>query len=126
MVIDSHGEHLLGCLLSYHVLVEKLLNLLRLQQIDAAEINALRILCVAQLLLQNLRAQLNTVVTDIYAVGTGDHLSYLILRFPAEGTSDIVVLSAWHSPTSTLSLHNQRPVMTRSMRPYFSASSAVI
>ena len=43
-----------------------------------------------------------TLITDIDAVGTGDHFSDLILILSAEGTSDLFLWSYWHVRTSIL------------------------
>ena len=100
MIVDSHGEHLLGVVLSDHIIVQKRLDLLGLQQINIAEIRSFAVWLSGKLLLQDLRAQLNAVVADKDIVGTGDQLSHLVLRLPAEGTSNLVVCSAWHLITS--------------------------
>ena len=99
MIVHSNGQYLFGFILANHILVQKFLDLLRLQQINPAEIRSFAA-AVRKFLFQNLRTKLNTVITDIYIIRTSDQLSHLILGFPAKRAADLVVLSAWHTPTS--------------------------
>src|SRR5581483_2355024 len=73
------GEDLLGLLLTDHVVVQELVDLLRLGKLVPLDLGGLR-----QLLFDDLVAEIDALVTDVDA-GPGDQLLHLLLALPAEG-----------------------------------------
>ena len=76
VVVDRHGERLLGDVLADHVVLEELEDLARLGQL--VETGGL-----CELLLDDLVAQVDALVTDV-DTRTGDQLLDLLLALPAE------------------------------------------
>lgn len=81
MVINRYGEHLLGVVLSDDILIKKFFDFLRLQQVDSAEIRSFFL--IGKFLFQNLRAEFDTVIADIYIICASDQFSNLILCLAA-------------------------------------------
>ena len=82
MVINRYGEHLLGVVLSDDILIEKFFDFLRLQQVDSAEIRSFFL--IGKFLFQNLLAEFDTVIADIYIICASDQFSNLILCLAAK------------------------------------------
>ena len=80
MVVDGNRQRLLGGILPDHVAVEELVDLAWLGELFEPELAALR-----QLLLDDLVAEIDALVTDVDA-GTSDQLLDLLLALSAEGT----------------------------------------
>ena len=78
VVVDRDREDLLGCVLADDVVVEELPDLPGLQQLVEGELGAF-----GQLLLDDLVAEIDALVTDVDA-GAGDQLLDLLLGLPAE------------------------------------------
>ena len=78
MVVDRHRQHLLGAVLADDVLVEDLLDLVRLGQLVAGALGA-----VLELLADDVVAQLDAFVADEHR-RAGDELADLVLALPAE------------------------------------------
>ena len=78
VVVDGHGERLLGDVLADHVVLQELEDLARLGQLVEAELGGL-----GELLLDDLVAQVDALVTDVDA-RAGDQLLDLLLALPAE------------------------------------------
>jgi hypothetical protein len=95
MVVNRNRKSLLGFFLADDILVEKSLDLLRLHQIDLgfAQVKLL----IGQLVLQNLRAYIDTLVTDIYSARSGNQFADLVLRLVAEGAADLIKVFICHS-----------------------------
>ena len=86
MIVDRNGEDLLCLLLTDDILIEKSLDLHRLFQVDPAIfLTGVRI--VLFFFLYDLRADLNTLITDVYSCRSGDQLSHLIFRLSAEAAA---------------------------------------
>ena len=78
VVVHSHGEHLLGLVLAHHVLVEESIDLMRLGEFGERDL-----LRVRELLLDDLVAQLDALITDVHTRPC-DQLSDLLLGLAAE------------------------------------------
>ena len=72
----SRGER------TYDILIEKFFDFLRLQQVDSAEIRSFFL--IGKFLFQNLRAEFDTVIADIYIICASDQFSNLILCLAAK------------------------------------------
>ena len=95
MIVHCHRENLLCLILSDHIVVQKTLHLLRRQQIDLKIRSAALMLSGAgllQLLIDNLRADLHALITNVRSVRTCDQFANLLLGFAAKGASDLVVI----------------------------------
>src|SRR5690606_18438304 len=79
VVVDRHGERALGAVLSDHILVQDLEDLLGLGQRAARALGLL-----LQLFADDVVAQLNALIADEHA-GARDQLADLVLALPAEG-----------------------------------------
>ena len=110
MVINRYGEHLLGVVLSDDILIEKFFDFLRLQQVDSAEIRSFFL--IGKFLFQNLRAEFDTVIADIYIICASDQFSNLILCLAAKLAAYFVVFSAWHTSTLFLSIIPSRNLIS--------------
>ena len=89
VVVDGDRKGLLGRGLADHVLVEHLVDLLRLRQV--LEVDAGRSAgCGDHLLVDDLVAEVDAFVADVDA-GTGDQLLDLTLRFAAEAAEELLV-----------------------------------
>src|SRR6185312_14963173 len=85
------GEHFLGPLLADHVLVEDLLDLVRLRELVPCPLGA-----VLELLANDVVAELDTLITDKDG-RAGDELADLVLALPTEGAVEeltVVVAAA--------------------------------
>jgi hypothetical protein len=78
VVVHRHGEHLLGALLADDVLVEDLLDLVRLGKLVPRALGA-----VLELLADDVVAELDTFIADKDR-RAGDQLADLVLALPAE------------------------------------------
>src|SRR6516165_7927498 len=78
VVVDGHREHFLGALLADDVLVEDLLDLVRLGELVARTLGA-----ILELFADDVVAQLDAFVADEHG-GAGDQLAHLVLALPAE------------------------------------------
>jgi hypothetical protein len=85
VVVDGNGKGALGALLSDHVFVQDLPDLLRLRQVLQLEGRGGR-----QLLIDDLVTEVDALVADIDA-GSGDQLLYLSLRLSAEAAEELLV-----------------------------------
>jgi len=85
VVVDGDGQRPLGALLPDHVLVEDLVDLLRLRQV--LELEARR---SGELLVDDLVAEVDALVADVDA-GAGDQLLDLALRLTAEAAEELLV-----------------------------------
>ena len=83
VVVDGDREDLLGPLLADHVLVERVLDLVRVRELRARALRARRL---EQLFLDDLLAQVDALVADVDAL-TCDQLADLFLALPAERAS---------------------------------------
>src|SRR6185437_3503165 len=91
MVVDRDREHLFGALLADHVLVEDLLDLVRLRQLVAGALGA-----VLELFPDDVVAELDALVTNEYG-RPRDELADLVLALPAKGAVEeltVVVAAA--------------------------------
>src|SRR5947209_8366842 len=79
MVVDRDREDLLRLLLTDDVVVQVLVDLDRLGQVVEANLARL-----GELLLDDLVAEIDALVTDVHA-GSGDELLDLLLALPTEG-----------------------------------------
>src|SRR6266542_2385182 len=82
VVVDRDRKDLLGALLAHHVLVEELVDALRRRHARCRELGLL--LRLLRLFLDDLAAELDALVADVDAAGTGDQAADLLLRLPAE------------------------------------------
>jgi hypothetical protein len=85
VVVDGNRKGALGALLTHHVFVEDLPDLLRLRQV--LELEGGR---GGQLLVDDLVTEVDAFVADIDA-GPGDQLLDLTLRLPAEAAEELLV-----------------------------------
>ena len=99
MVVDRDRKYFLCLILSDHIIIQKRLHFLRRQEIDVVKHLSL---AVIQLLLYDLRADRNTLITNICAVRSCDQLPHLSLRLVAERASHDVIC---HFPCHKLSPH---------------------
>src|SRR5205814_6300310 len=83
VVVDGHGEDLLGLLLTDHVLVEGELDLAGIGELGARR---LRLRRLEHLLFDDLLAQVYALVADVDALA-GDQLSDLLLALAAEAAA---------------------------------------
>ena len=87
MIIDRYGQCLLRLILPYHVLIQIGFDLLRRQK---SAIRLLMNLCLfIQFPLNNVRAQINTLITDKHAISS-HHSANLILSLSTKGTNDLL------------------------------------
>ena len=89
VVVDGDRERALGGVLADHVLVEDLVDLLRLGQV--LELEAGR---RGELLVDDLVAEIDALVADVDA-GAGDQLLDLALRLAAEAAEELLVRVGW-------------------------------
>ena len=78
MVVNGHGEDLLGAVLTDDIAVEELEDLVRLRQLGEGHLFG-----VGELLFDDLVAQLDALIADVHT-GPGDELLHLLLRLTAE------------------------------------------
>ena len=91
MIVNGDRQHLLGTLLTDHVLVENLLDLLRLRQLVAA-----RLAGVFELFANDVVTEFDALIADEYG-GSRDQLADFVLAFAAKRTVEefaILVLTA--------------------------------
>ena len=83
VVVDRDRQDLLGPFLADDVLVERVLDLVRVRELAAGGLGARRL---EELLLDDLLAQVDALVADVDALAR-DELADLLLALPAEGTA---------------------------------------
>ena len=118
MVVDRHGKITLGSVLSDDILVQKILDLSRFQQVFAAErsggLPADGHLAVDK----DLMAVFDALVADVGSVCALEHEADLVAPGTAEGTAvDRVVAACAAAVASVLRHCFSRLVSTSSMRP---------
>ena len=116
MVVDGDGEGSLRSLLAHHVLVQDVVDLLRLGQVLELEAGG-----GGQLLVDDLVAEIDALVADVDA-GTGDQLLDLTLRFPAERAEELLVGIGWACQRilPSTALRSPSPIRLRHARPRLS------
>ena len=83
VVVDRNGKDLLRIILPDHILIQKGLDFFRLLKVNSCIIR--RLVKKEVILLSNdLRTDLNALITDINTCRSGNQLSDLILSFAAE------------------------------------------
>jgi hypothetical protein len=80
VVVDRDRQDLLGPLLADDVLVERVLDLVRVRELGARRLRTRRL---EELLLDDLLAQVDALVADVHALAR-DELANLLLALPAE------------------------------------------
>jgi hypothetical protein len=85
VVVDGNRERALGGLLADHVLLQHVVDLLRLGQVLQLESGRR-----SQLLVDDLVAEVDALVADVDA-GAGDQLFDLALRLAAEAAKELLV-----------------------------------
>ena len=88
MIINSHRQYLLGFLLPYHIIIQKLFDLYRFEQVN---IHRIRGFFLFVFFFNNICTQIHAFITDINACRACDHLAHLILCFIAKRTSDFCI-----------------------------------
>ena len=83
VVVDRHGEDLLGPLLTDHVRVERVLDLMRVRQLRTRRLRPRRL---EELLLDDLLAEVDALIADVDALAR-DELADLLLALAAEGAA---------------------------------------
>ena len=118
VVVDRDREDLLGPLLADHVLVERVLDLVRVRELGGRRLRARRL---EQLLLDDLLAQVDALVADVDALAR-DELADLLLALPAEGAPvrDLGSLACCSSSSRAL----YRPYVLRLLRRVGSSTAA--
>ncbi|GIW04069.1 MAG: hypothetical protein KatS3mg059_0689 [Thermomicrobiales bacterium] len=96
MVVDSNGEDLLGAVLADDVLVELLVELAWGRDARQSRLRTRRLWL---LFLDDLTAELDTLVADIHLVWAGNQPANFFLPFVAKGTP------VMHPPTSRTAAH---------------------
>ena len=86
MVINRYSKSLLGIILSYYILVKKILNLLRF-----VEVEAVYSLIKFKLFFDDFRTKAYTLITDVYTM-TCDELSNLILWLTTKRTLQFALI----------------------------------
>ncbi len=109
MIINRNGKNLLRLILADHILIQKLLDLFRFQQINIRKGIPLPLVAKFKLFFQNLSADVNTLITDISPVRPCNQLAHLILRLIAERTPHLIVVPSYHSLTSSKDMLPRRP-----------------
>src|SRR5690349_16680149 len=94
MVVDRHGQRLLGALLADHVLVQYGLDFLRLGQLLAGPVGL-----VLEFLADDVVAEFDALIADEYR-GPGYELAHLMLALAAEGAVQQLAVVA--TPTGIL------------------------
>ena len=102
VIVNRNGEGFFRLVLSDDVLIQYVADFLRFGDIPQPDFYV-----VAELLLNDLVAEFNALVTDIYA-GAGNELAHLLLRLAAERAFELplVFLAKFHrvTPPQPLSL----------------------
>ena len=93
MIINGYGQDLLCIFLSDHIIVQKLFDFHRLQEIDV-QLLFHRIFFI--LFFYNIRAYFHAFVTNINACRTRNQFLYLLLPFIAKRASDIIRILPRH------------------------------
>ena len=94
MVIYSDGKHLLGFVLSNHVLVKELLHLLWLQKIDIGSIYRslrLRTELILKFLVDDLSTDIYALVADVCTVRSCNELANLGLELTTKRATNLIV-----------------------------------
>ena len=128
VVVDRDGERALRLLLRDDVVVEDGVDVPRAREVVEVERDR-----GGQLLVDDLVAEIDALVADVDA-GAGDELLHLALALAAEAAEQLLVSVARSghvspfTPNSPVWLGHQaqRCAITRSMRPYSTASSEVM
>jgi hypothetical protein len=89
VVVDRHRERPLRALLAHHVLVEDIVDLLRLWQVLELESRG-----SGELLVDDLVAEVDALVADV-DTRSRDELLDLTLRLAAEGAEELLVGVGW-------------------------------
>ena len=87
MIVNRNRQCFLRLVLSDDIIIQELLDLLRFQKVD---LKFIRLRVILKFLLNDLRANVHTLVTDVCSVGASNELADLILRLVAEGAAHLV------------------------------------
>ena len=105
MIVYSNRKNLLCLVLSDYIFIKECLDLLWCQKIDIIKFSS--VIIVFKLFFYNLRADLDTLITDISAVRPCDQLSHLRLRLITEGASYyIITCFSCHITLTSYCRHN--------------------